>query len=211
MLKSELSGWKKGRKAPVATFATRDSHPCSVWWGKDRLQYLQILQISSLLNTLFPGRSDFWSHHIIVHQTCSWNLGFGFFICVSKSDKEGKGRHMLVTNHVVNIVNRINICDNIEKQTWINTCVWIPFPFDSNCEHMFHQQEFIFNSPNVRTRPASFARQTLLSIYHQTALLCYLFKQIKNCDICRHFKFCWKIVNSSITTTKGISHRTITM
>ena len=44
---------------------------------------------------------------------------------------------------------------------------------------MFHQQEFIFNSPNVRTRPASFARQTLLSIYHQTALLCYLFKRKK--------------------------------
>ena len=146
-----------------------------------------------------------------MHQTCSWNLGFGVFIWVSKSDKEGKGQHMLVTNHVVNIVNRINICDNIEKQTWINTCVWIPFPFDSNCEHMFHQQEFIFNSPNVRTRPASFARQTLLSIYHQTALLCYLFKQIKNCDICRHFKFCWKIVNSSITTTKGIYLRTFTM
>ena len=170
--------------------------------------------------TNFISAQDFvpWSKsveatfgHIIVHQTCSWNMGFGFFICVSKSDKEGKGRHMLVTNHVVNIVNRINICDNIEEQTCINTPVWVPFPFDSICEHMFHQQEFIFNSPNVRTRPASFARQTLLSIYHQTALLCYLFKQIKNCDICRHFKFCWKIVNSSITTTKGIYLRTITM
>jgi len=44
---------------------------------------------------------------------------------------------------------------------------------------MFHQQEFIFNAPNARTRPALFARQTLLSIYHQTNLLCYLFKQRK--------------------------------
>ena len=103
-------------------------------------------------------------------------MGFGFFICVSKSDKERKGRHMLVTNHVVNIVNRINICDNIEKKTCINTRVWVPFPFDSICEHMLHQQEFIFKAPNVWNRPALFARQTLLSIYHQTVLLCYLFK-----------------------------------
>ena len=44
---------------------------------------------------------------------------------------------------------------------------------------MFHQREFIFNAPNARTRPALFARQTLLSIYHQTNLLCYLFKQRK--------------------------------
>ena len=44
---------------------------------------------------------------------------------------------------------------------------------------MFHQQEFIFNAPNVWNRPSSFARQTLLSIYHQTNLLCYLFKQRK--------------------------------
>ena len=73
--------------------------------------------------------------------------------------------------------------------------VWVPFPFDSICEHMLHQQEFIFKAPNVWNRPASFARQTLLSIYHQAALLCYLFKRIKNCDICRHFKFCCELIN----------------
>ena len=44
---------------------------------------------------------------------------------------------------------------------------------------MLHQQEFIFKAPNVWNRPALFARQTLLSIYHQTNLLCYLFKQRK--------------------------------
>ena len=52
---SKLSGREKERKAPAANFATHDSNPCSVWWGKDGVQNLQILQISSPLNTLFPG------------------------------------------------------------------------------------------------------------------------------------------------------------
>ena len=52
---SKVSGREKERKAPVANFATRDSHPCSVWWGKDGVQNLQTLQISFPLKTLFPG------------------------------------------------------------------------------------------------------------------------------------------------------------
>ena len=52
---SKLSGREKERKAPAANFATRDSNPCSVWWGKDEVSYLQILQIPSPLKTLFRG------------------------------------------------------------------------------------------------------------------------------------------------------------
>ena len=50
----KLSGREKERKAPAANFATRDSNPCSVWWGKDGVSYLQILQIPNPLKTLFP-------------------------------------------------------------------------------------------------------------------------------------------------------------
>ena len=142
--------------------------------------------------------------HIIVHQTCSWNLGFGSFICVSKSDKEGKGQHMLVTNHVVNIVNRINICDIMEKQTCTNRRV----------ESLFHLIQFVsicFTNKSLFSKhlmsgtdlPYLLARHYSLSI---TRLSCSAI--FSNCDICRHFKFCWTIVNSSITTTKGIYHHT---